>query len=190
MPYLIIYYEKTLGMSDYVIIMAPAIILAAVVTALYGRFIDKTGFRTAVWPSLGMLAAGYVLLYLFPGVVNVSGVAMKVPVFIGSCLMMSGYLSGMAVFGTKIRNDTPEHMAGRFQGLRIIAQVLIPGVVGPAIGAAVLKNADVIVNSDGTESFIPGKVIYLAAFIVIAVLAAGLAVYFGLTRSKERTEQK
>ena len=90
MPYLIIYYEKTLGMSDYVIIMAPAIILAAVVTALYGRFIDKTGFRTAVWPSLGMLAAGYVLLYLFPGVVNVSGVAMKVPVFIGSWLMMSG----------------------------------------------------------------------------------------------------
>ena len=96
----------------------------------------------------------------------------------------------MAVFGTKIRNDTPEHMAGRFQGLRIIAQVLIPGVAGPAIGAAVLKNADVIVNSDGTESFIPGKVIYLAAFIVIAVLAAGLAVYFGLTRGKERTEQK
>ena len=184
MPYLIIYYEQTLGMSDYVIIMAPAILAAAVVTALYGKFIDRAGFRVTVWPSLGMLAAGYVLLYLFPGVVNVTGVAMKVPVFIGSCLMMSGYLSGMAVFGTAIRNGTPEHMAGRFQGLRIIAQVLIPGVVGPAIGAWVLRNADKVVNSDGTESFLPGKVIYLTAFIVIAVLAAGLAVYFGLTRGK------
>ncbi|MBR3196175.1 MAG: MFS transporter, partial [Clostridia bacterium] len=43
MPYLIIYYEKTLGMSNYVLIMAPAIIFAAAVTALYGRLIDRIG---------------------------------------------------------------------------------------------------------------------------------------------------
>ena len=33
MPYLLIYYEQTLGMSNYVLIMAPAIIVAAVATA-------------------------------------------------------------------------------------------------------------------------------------------------------------
>ena len=170
MPYLIIYYEKTLGMSDYVLIMAPAIILAAVVTALYGKLIDKYGFLKTLYPSLGMLAFGYVLLFVFPAVVNVSGPAIKIPVFIGSLLMMSGYLSGMAVFGTKIRNETPEHMAGRFQGLRIIAQVLIPGVIGPAIGAAILKNADTIVNSDGTTSFLPSNMIFLGALAVIIVL--------------------
>jgi len=43
--------------------------------------------------------------------------------------------------------------------------VLIPGVVGPAIGAAVLQNADTLVNSDGTTSFIPNENIFLAAFI-------------------------
>ena len=172
MPYLIIYYEKTLGMSDYVLIMAPAIVLAAVVTVIYGKLIDKHGFRKMIYPSMGMLALGYVLLFVFPGIIKTEGLAMKVPVFVGSLLMMSGYLSGMAVFGTKIRNDTPEHMAGRFQGLRIIAQVLIPGVIGPAIGAAVLKNAETITNSDGTTSFLPSNMIFLTALVVLVVLAA------------------
>ena len=93
--------------------------------------------------------------------------------------------SGMAVFGAKIRNETPEAMAGRFQGLRIIAQVLIPGVVGPAIGAAVLKNADTIVNSDGTESFLPSNAIFTAALIVLAVLAAAYAVYLIIRKKHE-----
>ena len=181
MPYLIIYYEKTLGMTNYVLIFAPAIIAAAAVTALYGRFIDKHGFRGSVFPSLLMLCAGYILLWLFPGIIKAEGAAMIVPVFIGSLLMLSGFLTGMAVFGAEIRNQTPEAMAGRFQGLRIIAQVLVPGVVGPAIGAAVLKNADTITNSDGTTSFLPSNAIFMAALIVALALAAGLAVWF-LTR--------
>ena len=41
MPYLILYYEKGLGMDNYVLIMAPAIIVAAVVTALYGKTFFK-----------------------------------------------------------------------------------------------------------------------------------------------------
>ena len=170
MPYLIIYYEKSLGMSDYVLIMAPAIILAAAVTVIYGKLIDRYGSRKMIYPSMAMLGLGYVLLFVFPGIIKTQGLAMKIPVFIGSLLMMSGYLSGMAVFGTGIRNYTPEHMAGRFQGLRIIAQVLIPGVVGPAIGAAVLKDAEMIVNNDGTKSFLPSNMIFLAALIVLIVL--------------------
>ena len=44
MPYLILYYEVSLGMKDYVFVMAPAIILASVVTALWGKVYDKKGF--------------------------------------------------------------------------------------------------------------------------------------------------
>ena len=84
--------------------------------------------------------------------------------------MMCGYLSGMAVFGAMLRDHTPENKAGMFQGQRIIAQVLIPGIIGPAIGAAVLKNAELIQNSDGTTSFIPNENIFLAAFIAALVI--------------------
>ena len=165
MPYLILYYTEALGMDDYVLIMAPAVILAAAFTAVYGRIYDRVGFARSVFPTLALLMVGYVLLIAFRN---------TAAVFVGSLLMMSGYLSGMAVFGAVIRERTPFGMAGRFQGLRIIAQVLIPGIVGPAIGAAVLSNAETVTNQDGTVSFIPNTSIYVAALIVAGVLLAYL----------------
>ena len=165
MPYLILYYEVSLGMTDYVFVMAPAIILASVATALWGKVYDRRGFGFSVLWSLISLAAGYVLLYFFRNTALV---------FVGSLLMMCGYLCGMTVFGARIRDLTPEGKAGRFQGVRIFSQVLIPGVVGPFIGKTVLANAEMIVNNDGTQSFVPNENIFLAALAVIAVLAVVL----------------
>ena len=168
MPYLIIYYEVSLGMADYVLIMAPAIIIASVVTALWGKVYDKKGFSFAGAFSILWLVLGYVVLFLFKS---------TVPVFIGSLLMMSGYLAGMAVFGAKIRDLTPVGKAGMLQGVRIFSQVLVPGVVGPLIGQAVLANAEKIVNNDGTESFVPNANIFLAALVPIVLLAVTLVIY-------------
>ena len=166
MPYLLLYYEQSLGLDNYVLILAPAIIAAAVVTALYGRVIDRRGYRFSVWPALGMLALGYVLLFFFRNLA---------PVFIGSLLMMAGYLTGMAVFGAEIRERIPDNRAGQFQGVRILGQVFVPGLIGPAVGARVLRNAELIVNSDGTSSFLPNANIFLAALIAVGVLAVLLA---------------
>ena len=165
MPYLILYYSVSLGMDNYVLIFAPAIVLAAVFTALYGRVYDRKGFQTAVLPALGLLMAGFVVLYFCKNTALV---------FIGSLLMMCGYLSGMAVFGAVLRDHTPENKAGMFQGQRIVGQVLIPGIIGPAIGAAVLQNAETIINDDGTTSFIPNENIFLAAFVAACVIFLAL----------------
>ena len=162
MPYLILYYTEALGMTDYVLIFAPAIVVAAVFTALYGKVYDRHGFRRAVMPTIGLLMAGYVVLYFSRA---------TAPVFVGSLIMMCGYLGTGAMLGAMVRDRTPQGKAGMFQGQRIINQVLIPGVVGPAIGAAVLRNAETVVNSDGTTSFIPNENIFLAAFVAgIALL--------------------
>lgn len=167
MPYLIIYYDKTLGMSDYVFIMAPAIIIASVVTALWGRVYDKKGFNFAVFWSMLWLCSGYVLLFLFTS---------KALVFIGSLLMMCGYLSGMAVFGARIRDGIPQGKSGMLQGVRICSQVLLPGIIGPYIGKAVLKNCAMTENDDGTLSFLPNENIFLAALIVALVLCVLLVI--------------
>ena len=175
MPYLILYYTVALGMENYVLIFAPAIVLAAAFTFFYGRRYDIQGFRKAVIPTLEFLMCGYVGLYFGRGVVLV---------FLASLLMMCGYLGTGAMLGAKVRTHTPENKSGMFQGLRIFAQVLIPGIIGPAIGAAVLKNADTIVNDDGTTSFIPNENIFLAAFI------AAIFIWFVLIplfRGKEKT---
>ncbi len=178
MPYLIIYYEVALAMENYVFIMAPAILIAGGITAVYGRYYDKVGFFKAIIPTLICLAVGYIVLALF---VN------SALVFIGSLLMMTGYLTGMAVFGAMMRDKTPEGKAGSFQGLRIVGQVLIPGIIGPAIGAMVLSNAEVMVGSDGTESFIPNQNIFWTALIVAAVtIGVTFIVKMAIKREKSK----
>ena len=175
MPYLILYYEVSLGMANYVLIMAPAIILAAVVTAFWGKVYDKRGFRFAALSALAALNLGYIVLFF---------TRTTIPVFVGSLLMMSGYLSGMAVFGAYVRDFTPEGKSGQFQGLRIFSQVLIPGVIGPAIGAAVLAGAEQVVNSDGTSSFVPNANIFAAALAVGAVVTLLVALIRSTARRR------
>ena len=176
MPYLILYYEVSLGMTDYVFIMAPAIVLASIVTVLWGKVYDRKGFPFSVTVSLAWLAVGYIVLFAFRS---------TIPVFIGSLLMMCGYLSGMAVFGAKIRDLTPVGKSGQFQGVRIFSQVLVPGVIGPYIGVLVLSDAKKIVNNDGTESFIPNQDIFLAALAAIALLALYLLISSKSTSKKK-----
>jgi MFS family permease len=168
MPYLILYYEVSLGMANYVFVMAPAIILASAVTALWGKVYDRRGFSFSSAISLLWLIAGYTVLYFFRGTALV---------FVGSLLMMCGYLAGMAVFGAKIRDLIPEGKSGMLQGVRIFSQVLVPGLVGPFIGKTVLASAEKTVNNDGTESFVPNQNIFLAALIAIAVLAVFLLIF-------------
>ncbi len=176
MPYLILYYNVSLALDNYVLIMAPAVIVAAIVTAFYGKVYDKYHFKIAIIPSIGMLCVGYVLLYAFTNIVLV---------FAGSLFMMSGYLTGMAVFGAMLRDHTPQNKTGMFQGLRIVGQVLVPGIVGPAIGAYVLRNAEQILNNDGTYSFVPNNNIFAAALAVAVVIWMVLFVVFHILKNKE-----
>ncbi len=161
MPYLILYYTEALRLDNYVFIMAPAVILAAVATLFYGRLYDKFGFLKTVLPALAALGVGYLLFCFFTNTALV---------FAASLLMMCGYLCGMAVFGALIREYTPENKAGRFQGLRIVGQVLIPGIIGPFIGQKVLANAQKVIGSDGTEAFIPNQNIFVAALVAALVI--------------------
>ncbi|MBQ8881852.1 MAG: MFS transporter [Clostridia bacterium] len=167
MPYLIIYYTETLKLDNYVLILAPAVILASALTVFYGRLYDKFGYIRSIIPSLCMLGLGFILMFAFTNVALV---------FIGSLLIMSGYLTGTAVFGARIRDNTPQNKSGMFQGLRIVGQVLIPGIIGPFIGSAVLTGAQTIVNNDGTTSFLPNGNIFLAGFIALVALGVYLLV--------------
>ena len=180
MPYLILYYQVSLQMENYVLIMAPAIIVASIATAFYGRLYDKVGFARSVVPALGLLLAGYGVLYFTKS---------TAPVFVGSLLMMTGYLAGMAVFGAMLRDHTPENKAGMFQGLRIVGQVLIPGIIGPVIGSAVLKNAELYTNDDGTKSFIPNVNIFLAAAVVAVLVFVTLIPILKLKKGESNREE-
>ena len=70
-----------------------------------------------------------------------------------------------------IRDYTPVGMAGRFQGIRILFQVLLPMVTGPYIGVAVIGNTGVTYEELGSVKQVPTAQIFLAAAVVLLLLA-------------------
>lgn len=192
MPYLVTYYKVTItgtiiGFDTYVFIMAPAIILAAVFTFFYGRLYDKIGFFKSILGSLAILIVGLTILFIFKE--QDKDIAMK---FIGSLLMMSGYLGSNAIFGAKIRDLTPSGKVGLFQGIRIIGQVLVPMLIGPWLGAAA-SSGDFTYDENvftGAYSTPPNSNIFLAGLIVIILtLGASILVNHLLLKEKKNEEK-
>ena len=170
MTFLIQYYEayipgNTLGMPTYVFIMAPAIILAALFTVFYGRLYDKYHFKKVIIPSIGIILCGLILLSFTFLTTNI------ILIFIGSLFMMSGYLSTSAIFNAKMRDLTPKDKVGSYQGIKMFAQVLIPMLIGPWIGAIAISGdfsydmANVLVPDGYTYNVNPG--IFIGATVVV-----------------------
>lgn len=173
MPYLILYYEVGLGLTNYVLIFAPATLIAAIATTFLSKIYDLQGLQLSSTVSVSILMVGYVFMILFTNTPCV---------FIGTLLIMIGYMTSLAVFSAEVRNRIPENCAGQFQGIRMICQVLIPGVIGPMIGSLLLSNADQILNNDGTYSFVPNRMIFIGALIVGCILFYVLNCIFEMIR--------
>jgi MFS family permease len=157
MPYLIIYFERTIMLNNYVLVFAPAVIVAALFTALYGKYVDSKGFfKTSIF-SLSVYLVGLLLLTIFTNIVFV---------FLGTLFMMVGYLSLGAVFQTKIRDYTPEGKVGSFQGIRIFTAVLVPMLIGPWIGSVLSGNSGGASFGVVGDNYTPSSFIFLGALIV------------------------
>ena len=157
MPYLIIYFERTIMLNNYVLVFAPAVIIAALFTALYGKYVDSKGFfKTSIF-SLSVYLVGLLLLTIFTNIVFV---------FLGTLFMMVGYLSLGAVFQTKIRDYTPEGKVGSFQGIRIFTAVLVPMLIGPWIGSVLSGNSNGASFGVVGDNYTPSSFIFLGALIV------------------------
>jgi MFS family permease len=161
MPYYVLYLRLpyVLG-ANYVFVMAPGIVIAAVFTILYGKTVDRHGFLSAVILPLALFIVGCIVLTL--------GQAAAL-VFIGSVLMLCGYLGAIACFGAEIRNNTPEGYVGLFQGIRIFMVVLIPMLIGPWIGSSLSSSSGVVGLGVVGDSFAPSSIIFLGGAIVAAL---------------------
>ena len=173
MPYYIIYLQNTvpaielakaIGFDSYVIVMAPAIIVASIFTMVYGRVIDKFGFIKSLIPTLIIYSTGLIFLTFFSDIVGM---------FIGCLLMMSGYLSATACFNAVIRKYTPLDKVGLFQGLRLVASVLIPMLIGPWIGSTICGGGAIFGVATG-DGFKVSPFVFLGGFIVILLIVIPL----------------
>ena len=161
MPYLIIYIQRFLGITDYVVLLGSVLILSSVVSVLMGKVVDNRGKLRCLPPAAVVGILGLVLMYFARGqwFVLVAGIVM-----LGGGMVVSACCQGL------IRDHTPEGKAGLFQGIRILFQVLIPMVTGPFIGVAVIRNTGMTYEELGTVKQVPTAEIFLAAAVVLVLL--------------------
>ena len=158
MPYYVLYLRLPYILGEnYVLVMAPCIIIASVFTILYGRRVDRLGFSKTVTFPIMLFIIGCVLL---------TTITAAPGVFVGSMLMLSGYLGSVACFGAAIRNSTPADHVGLTQGIRIFCVVLVPMLVGPWIGSLVSASSGVIGVGVVGDDFTPSSLIFIAGAAV------------------------
>jgi len=159
-PYLIIYIQRYLRIDGYAIVLASVLILAAVISVLGGRLIDRIGKTAAILPAVAFMIVGLVGMFFVRGML---------PVIVFGTIMMGGFMLSTASLSASVRDVTPADRVGMVQGLRMIAMVLIPMVAGPFIGSAVIIGADETYVDLGVVKQVPTPWIFIAA-AVVAVL--------------------
>lgn len=160
-PYLIIYIQNYLGITDYAIVLGVVLILASAVSVASGRYIDRLGKLRFAVPAVAIMLAGLAGMYF---------VRSQAGVMVAGTVMMGGYMMVSAALGANIRDWTPEGKVGHFQGIRMIFAVMLPMVIGPAIGAAVIKGSDSTYIELGQVKTVPTPGIYLAAAAVLMLV--------------------
>lgn len=160
-PYLIIYIQNYLGITDYAIVLGVVLILASAVSVVSGRYIDRLGKLRFAVPAVAIMLAGLAGMYF---------VRSQAGVMVAGTVMMGGYMMVSAALGANIRDWTPEGKVGHFQGIRMIFAVMLPMVIGPAIGAAVIKGSDSTYIELGQVKTVPTPGIYLAAAVVLMLV--------------------
>lgn len=157
-PYLIIYIQNFLGITDYAIVLGVVLIVASLVSVLSGKLIDRMGKLRFTIPAAAVMFAGLAAMYFARG---------QVAVIIAGCVMMSGYMLVTASLSGKVRDLTPPDKAGHFQGIRMLFAVLLPMIIGPQIGSAVIKGGDLTYVELGVTKTVPTPGIFLAAAVVL-----------------------
>ena len=160
-PYLIIYIQNYLKIDGYAIVLGVVLIVASLVSVLSGGVIDRVGKLGFVLPAAAVMLAGLLGMFFVRGMMGV---------ILAGCVMMSGYMLVSAVLSGEIRDFTPDGMAGLFQGIRMIFGVLLPMILGPSIGAAVIRGSDSTYVELGVTKTVPTPQIFLAAAVVLLLI--------------------
>ncbi len=158
LPYLIIYVQRYLQIEAYALVLAVVLSGAAVVSILGGRVIDRAGKVASMLPAAGIYLTGLLLMVFARGLV---------PVIVSGLVLMSGFMLTTAAIAASVRDYSPADRVGMVQGLRMIGYVLVPMVVGPFIGAAVISGADEYYEDLGQFKQVPTPGIFVAAAVVV-----------------------
>ena len=187
MPYLIIFMSKCLGFSDleYSAVFAIAILAGAGVNIYLGKLSDRMSKSKLLYIASVVTSVGLLGMYL------ASKIESKIPLLIffgvGGFVMICGNIFSSALNGAILRDNTPDGAVGKMQGIRMVASVLIPMIVGPAIGNAINRTSgQMLEGADAmTSAYLPAAEIFLAGAIIALLSLAVVPIIRWAEKKKE-----
>lgn len=174
-PYLFIYVQHQIGLDFGNLNVTPGIAVAAVLViagviagaVIMGSLMDKRGRSHFAIPSVLLLVVGLIAVYFAKNLLTFG---------ICAIIFLAGYGLISILLSAAIRDFTPEEKAGSFQGIRMIFGVMIPMIVGPAIGSAVTEQFALkqYTNDYNEIVNVPPPHIFLAAAVVAVMVVVTL----------------
>ena len=187
MPYMIIYMSKYLEFTtvEYSIVFGLAIALGAALNVYLGRLSDRMDKVNLIYVGAAAMATGLFGMYIARGLGKIGNL---IAFGIAGFIMISGFIFIAALCGSLVRDYTPKDSAGKLQGVRMVFSVLIPMLVGPAIGNAINKSMNIPLENAGadamTTQYIPAPEIYLAASLILLLVIALVPLLRYVTRQR------
>ena len=193
MSYIIIFMKYCLGFSDleYSAVFAVAILAGAGVNLYLGKLSDRMSKSKLLYAASIILSVGLIGMYFASMIPAENKILLMILFGIGGFVMICGNIFSTALNGSIMRDHTPPEAAGKMQGVRMFASVLIPMIVGPAIGNALNEafGSDVEISGSDvlTTSSAPAREIFLAGAIIALV---ALAVIPLIRKAEKKVEEK
>ena len=190
LPYMIIYMREYLGFTDieYSVVFGGAIALGAVINILVTRIAERFNKITLYYVAASVMAAGLLAMYFSKGM----GKTLDLVCFgIAGLVMITGYILVAALTGSTLRDYTPDGVAGKLQGVRMVFSVLIPMLIGPFIGNSINKAMNIPMKETAgadlmTTSYVPAPEIFLAAAICSAIMLALIPLLSHFTKKADK----
>lgn len=167
-PYLLVYLQyvvipdNTAGGADLLSTSTIIVAVIAVLALVAGIvLLLKIAGKDKGKGLLGGVILMIIGLFILSTTTNIKAV------LIGVAPTAIGYVVLGILFNASVKDFIPVGKAGLFQGIRMIFFVLIPMVLGPAIGDIACRSSAVTyINEYGVETIIPAKSMFLYAAIV------------------------
>ena len=165
-PYLFVYLGNVIvpnAVFDAKTIVVAVIAVAALAAGVIGmlKASDKNRF-VAYLVTIVLFIAG---LFILSTSTNI------IVVLIGIAPTLVGYVVIQIQLTATMRDFIPEDKVGLFQGIRMIFVVLIPMIVGPAIGDIACRSSNITIMEYGVEKLVPStSMFFWAAIVAVFVL--------------------
>ncbi len=160
-PYLFVYLEKVVlpgAVFDAKTIITAVVAVAGIVAGIVSLLKVSNKKKLVAYVTT-------VILFVI-GLFVLSTSTNIIVVLIGIAPTLIGYVVLQIQLSASVRDFIPEDKVGLFQGIRMIFVVLIPMVVGPAIGDIACQISNMTIVEYGVEKLVPSTSMFLFASIV------------------------